>query len=155
MDLVPVLISLTTLIGAALAAYVAWRLGRKSAIEDHLRVHELQSVNDTRDRLLDMARMASAVADLEREAILEFGAAIRASRYPRARNRLIADDRLIEALWRTIPELLRTFPSVSEDLRSELAGLSNAIREAMFDQEKHVIATGKTKLHRRRSRIDA
>ncbi|MFN2483796.1 MAG: hypothetical protein ABR509_02505 [Candidatus Limnocylindria bacterium] len=130
-------------VAVILAAWLAYTLGRGAARQDRLRLHELDSIGDTRDRLLDVARLAEALADLEAQAVIEFRDALRSLRYARARNLLIANDQLIELLAATLPELLRTFPNTSKDLRSDLARLGNAIREAMYDQETSVLRTGK------------
>lgn len=142
-DPLALLLALGAIAGASLAAYVTYQLGRGTAKQDRLQLHELDSVIDTRDRLLDVARLAEALANLEPATVEEFSGALRSLRYARARTLLISDDRLIDILCTALPELLRTFPDVSDELRGDLARLGNVVRESMFEQERTVIATGK------------
>lgn len=142
-DPLALLLALGAIAGASLAAYVTFQLGRGAAKRDRLLMHELDSVIDTRDRLLDAARLAEALGNLEPASVEEFSGALRSLRYARARTLLIADDGLIDLLCSAPPELLRTFPNVSDDLRGDLARLGNVIRESMFEQERTVLDTGR------------
>lgn len=56
------LIAVGSLLSATFAAFVAYKLGRGAAKEDRLRMHELDSIVDTRDRLLDVVRLGEALA---------------------------------------------------------------------------------------------
>lgn len=157
MDFEPVLISVTTLLSASIAAFVAYRLGRGAAREDRLRTNELRAIEDTRDRLLDVVRLADGLTELGVDKITAVSELVASLRYPRARHVLIADDRLIGEMERTLPAVLRTFPSASYELRADVGRLANAVREAMYDQEKAVLRTGKPKLQtpEQERRLDA
>jgi len=143
MDPIPLLVGTLNLLGLVLAAGIAFKLGRGAAREDRLRAHELESVVDTRDRLLDLVRLAESLANLETARIEELNRATRSLRYARARTALIADDRLIDLLSKALPQLHGTFPDVSGQLHSDLTRLGNVIRESMFDQETAILKTGK------------
>ncbi len=143
MDYTALLLAFGAIIGASFGAYVTWKLGRGAALEDRLRIHELDSIADTRDRLLDVVRLGDALAQLHTRNVTAVGDLLAALRYSRARNVLLADDRLIDELTKTLPALLRTFPHATYELRSDMGRLGNLIREAMFDQETAVIRTGK------------
>jgi len=151
------LIAVGSLLSAAFAAFVAYKLGRGAAREDRLRMHQLDSIADTRDRLLDVVRLGEALASLKARDVTAVGDLLASLRYGRARNVLISDDRLIDELTKTMPALLRAFPNATYELRSDIGKLGNVVREAMFDQEIAVLKTGKplSQTDEQEKRIDA
>lgn len=107
--------------------------------------------------LLDVVRLADALTELHADKLSAVSELLASLRYARARNALIADDRLIAALETAVPAVLRTFPSAPYELRADIGTLGNVIREAMYDQETAVLQTGKPRLQtaEQERRIDA
>lgn len=60
------LVASINVFGLVLAAVLAYGLGRGAAREDRLRLHYLESIVDTRDRLIDLARLADSLVSLEK-----------------------------------------------------------------------------------------